>query len=132
MRVGSAPIGNQPPRCRLKWLIVVLSIRMRYCDERGRVPWLAPKPDGDWALETRRLDLCGLKCPLPALRARRELARLSPGDVLVIEATDPLSAIDIPHLLRQTGDRLDMLEREGGVLRFVICRLPPHNAQTSR
>ena len=76
-------------------------------------------------LATRRLDLRGLKCPLPVLRARRELARLNPGETLVIETTDPMSAIDIPHLLNETGDRLDVMEQEGEVLRFAILRLAP-------
>jgi tRNA 2-thiouridine synthesizing protein A len=53
------------------------------------------------------LDLRGLKCPLPALKARKALTRLSAGDVLVLECTDPLSMIDIPNLVRETGDILE-------------------------
>jgi tRNA 2-thiouridine synthesizing protein A len=52
------------------------------------------------------LDLGGLKCPLPALKTRKALGRLSAGDELVVECTDPLSAVDIPNLLRETGDEL--------------------------
>jgi len=52
------------------------------------------------------LDLRGLKCPLPALKTRKALTRLVAGDTLVIECTDPLAAIDIPNLLRETGDKL--------------------------
>jgi tRNA 2-thiouridine synthesizing protein A len=68
------------------------------------------------------LDLRGLKCPLPALRTRKALAAMSPGDVLAVEATDPMSAIDIPHLVRETGDTLEASTAEHGVLRFVIRR----------
>jgi tRNA 2-thiouridine synthesizing protein A len=53
------------------------------------------------------LDLRGLKCPLPALKARKALAKLDAGEVLVLECTDPLSEIDIPNLVRQTGDVLE-------------------------
>ena len=53
------------------------------------------------------LDLRGLRCPLPALKTRKALTRLVAGDRLVVECTDPLSAIDIPHLLTQTGDVLE-------------------------
>ena len=53
------------------------------------------------------IDLRGLKCPLPALRARKALAGLKPGDLLVAECTDPLSAIDMPNLANQTGDKLE-------------------------
>jgi tRNA 2-thiouridine synthesizing protein A len=64
------------------------------------------------------LDLSGLKCPLPALKTRKALTRLQPGDELVVECTDPLSSIDIPNLLRETGDQLlDSKSAEG---RFVF------------
>jgi len=64
------------------------------------------------------LDLSGLKCPLPALKTRKALTRLQPGDELVVECTDPLSSIDIPNLLRETGDQLlDSSRAEG---RFVF------------
>jgi tRNA 2-thiouridine synthesizing protein A len=53
-----------------------------------------------------RLDLKGLKCPLPALKTRKALKGLAPGATLLVECTDPLAAIDIPHLLQETGDAL--------------------------
>jgi len=64
------------------------------------------------------LDLSGLKCPLPALKTRKALTRLRSGDELVVECTDPLASIDIPNLLRETGDQLlDSSRTEG---RFVF------------
>lgn len=68
----------------------------------------------------RRLDLHGLKCPLPALRTKKLLATLPPGTVVHVECTDPLAAIDIPHMLTQSGDALERQETRDGVLRFVI------------
>jgi len=68
----------------------------------------------------KTINLRGLKCPLPALRARKALAALKPGDVLVAECTDPLSAVDIPNLANQTGDELVSSAREGEVLVFRI------------
>jgi tRNA 2-thiouridine synthesizing protein A len=52
----------------------------------------------------KTLDLRGLKCPLPALYTRKALAGLAPGDVLFVSCTDPLAGIDIPNLVRETGD----------------------------
>jgi len=52
------------------------------------------------------LNLRGLKCPLPALKTKKALTRLSAGDELVVECSDPLAGIDIPNLLRETGDTL--------------------------
>ncbi len=66
------------------------------------------------------LNLRGLKCPLPALRARKALSRLAAGDILVVECTDPLAEIDIPNLVRQTADSLETSERNGEVLTFRI------------
>ena len=67
-----------------------------------------------------RLDLRGLKCPLPALKTRKALKGIAAGEVLVVECTDPLAAIDIPHLVGQTGDLLDGAAQEGDLLVFRI------------
>jgi tRNA 2-thiouridine synthesizing protein A len=66
------------------------------------------------------LNLRGLKCPLPALRARKALSKMPAGDILVVECTDPLSAIDIPNLMNQTGDVLEQQERGAALLTFRI------------
>ena len=70
----------------------------------------------------RLLDLRGLKCPLPALRTRRALSRALPGDVLTIECTDPLSAIDVPNAVREGDAVLEVFERRGDVLIFRVRR----------
>jgi tRNA 2-thiouridine synthesizing protein A len=69
------------------------------------------------------LNLRGLKCPLPALRVRKKLSALKSGDVIVAECTDPLTTIDIPNLLRQTGDSLDGKSEENGVFTFRIRKV---------
>jgi tRNA 2-thiouridine synthesizing protein A len=66
------------------------------------------------------LNLRGLKCPLPALRTRKALSGLPANDVLIVECTDPLAAIDIPNLLRQTGDTLEDTLRADEVISFRI------------
>ena len=73
------------------------------------------------------LNLRGLKCPLPALRTRKELSRLAAGDELVVECTDPLSAIDIPNLLGETGDVLEDQVERMGLLVFRIRKSPRPN-----
>ncbi|HYN61935.1 MAG TPA: sulfurtransferase TusA family protein [Rubrivivax sp.] len=69
---------------------------------------------------TTTLDLTGLKCPLPVLKTRKALTRLSAGDRLEVSCTDPLAAIDIPNLVRETGDRIESSARGEGVIVFVI------------
>ena len=66
------------------------------------------------------INLRGLKCPLPALRARKALSRLPAGELLVVECTDPLAEIDIPNLVRETGDALEGKSQDGDVLVFRI------------
>jgi tRNA 2-thiouridine synthesizing protein A len=68
----------------------------------------------------KTLDLRGLRCPLPALRTRKALARSDAGDVLTVACTDPLAAIDIPALLRETGDLLEQTRQEARVITFRI------------
>jgi tRNA 2-thiouridine synthesizing protein A len=66
------------------------------------------------------LNLRGLKCPLPALRARKALSSMATGDLLVLECTDPLTAIDIPNLTRQTGDHIEDTSKDDKLLVFRI------------
>ncbi len=68
----------------------------------------------------KTLNLRGLKCPLPTLRVRKALTALKPGDLLVAECTDPLTAIDIPNLINQTGDELMDTARAEKVITFRI------------
>ncbi|MCF8478529.1 MAG: sulfurtransferase TusA family protein [Pseudolabrys sp.] len=66
------------------------------------------------------MNLRGLKCPLPALRVKKKLSSLKSGDIVVAECTDPLAALDIPNLLRQTGDALEGKSEADGVQSFRI------------
>ena len=68
----------------------------------------------------KTMNLRGLKCPLPALRVRKMLSGSRAGDLIVAECTDPLTVIDIPNLLRQTGDALEGKAETDGVLSFRI------------
>jgi tRNA 2-thiouridine synthesizing protein A len=67
-----------------------------------------------------RLDLSGLKCPLPVLRSRKRLRAMAPGEELDVVCTDPMSAIDIPNMVRELGDELIEQRAESGRLSFRI------------
>jgi tRNA 2-thiouridine synthesizing protein A len=69
---------------------------------------------------TTRLDLTGLKCPLPALKTRKALKSLKAGERLEVCCTDPLAVIDIPNLIRETGDRIEILDRNESSILFLI------------
>ncbi|CUA93934.1 sulfurtransferase TusA family protein [Pannonibacter indicus] len=76
----------------------------------------------DTSAPDQHLDLKGLKCPLPVLRSRKVLAGLRPGAVLVVEASDPMSVIDIPHMCSEDGHALLAQDKTGNSLRFTIRR----------
>ena len=72
--------------------------------------------------EPTRLDLRGLKCPLPVLRARKALRAMAPGARLVVDCTDPMAAIDIPHFAHQDAHILEAQDKADGVLTFTLRR----------
>ena len=71
-------------------------------------------------MTTTKLDLTGLKCPLPALKTRRALKGITSGDFLEVHCSDPLSVIDIPNLIRETGDMVEITARNEGRIVFLI------------
>lgn len=68
------------------------------------------------------LDLSGLLCPLPVLKARKRLEAMRSGAVLKVIATDPMSAIDMPHFCNEQGHTLLDQQRDGSALIFRIRR----------
>ena len=69
------------------------------------------------------LDLRGLKCPLPALLARRALKRTPAGGKLAVISDDPLAEIDIPYMCDSEGHEVAEVERlEIGVRLVLHCR----------
>ncbi len=68
------------------------------------------------------LDLRGLHCPLPILRARKALRALPPGSALEDLADDPLSPVDFAAFCAASGDALVESVENDGVFRFLIRR----------
>jgi tRNA 2-thiouridine synthesizing protein A len=68
------------------------------------------------------LDLSGLLCPLPVLKARKRLQAMRTGEILKVIATDPMSAIDMPHFCNEQGHALLEESRDGVAFIFRIRR----------
>jgi tRNA 2-thiouridine synthesizing protein A len=66
------------------------------------------------------LDLKGLKCPLPVLRANKAIKALPAAAVLEIHATDPGTVADFKAYCATTGHELVESRQQGGVYSFVI------------
>lgn len=70
--------------------------------------------------EALLIDLRGLKCPLPVLKAARRMRAHRPGARFVLVTDDPMAAIDVPNFCREAGHRLIATHREREALRFEI------------
>ena len=68
----------------------------------------------------QELDACGLNCPLPILRAKKTLGKMSSGEVLQIVATDPGSVKDFEAFAKQTGNSLLDSREEDGRFFFLM------------
>ncbi|WP_234801659.1 sulfurtransferase TusA family protein [Allorhizobium taibaishanense] len=68
------------------------------------------------------LDLRGLKCPLPVLKTQKRLSNMPPGSRLIVETTDPLAAIDIPHFCHENRYTLIASQKTATGHRFVIAK----------
>lgn len=58
----------------------------------------------------KEIDVSGMRCPMPVIRAKKALSGMAPGQVLHIIATEPISDISIfvdqmeNELLEETQD----------------------------
>ena len=68
----------------------------------------------------RVLDLTGLKCPLPVLKARRAIKDMEAGMLLEVTADDPAASLDFAHFCEVGGHALEKESSEGEVLYFLI------------
>jgi len=68
------------------------------------------------------LDVKGMNCPLPVLRANRALRSMAPGARLRVLATDRASVADFQAFCRETGHALLAWSEESGVFSFLIRR----------
>jgi tRNA 2-thiouridine synthesizing protein A len=66
------------------------------------------------------LDVRGLNCPLPILRAKKALADLASGQVLRVLATDPGAVKDFQAFAKQTGNPLLSHTEEEKVFTFFM------------
>ncbi len=69
---------------------------------------------------THKLDVLGHYCPVPVSQARKALADLGNGDVLLVVADDPETMHDMPILVDRLGHRLVDVLKSTGEFRFII------------
>ncbi|MFH5925213.1 sulfurtransferase TusA family protein [Roseomonas xinghualingensis] len=76
-------------------------------------PKPAPKPE-------TVLDVQGLTCPLPVLKANKALRSMPAGARLTVLATDAASVIDFQAFCRETGHALVSFSENAGVYRYTL------------
>lgn len=73
----------------------------------------------DWDIE---IDCEGLLCPLPVLRARKQLLALASGTVVCVRATDAMALVDLPHFCAEAGHAYLGAQDQRGVTLHLIRR----------
>jgi tRNA 2-thiouridine synthesizing protein A len=61
----------------------------------------------------RTVDARGLKCPLPIVRAKKEIDALPVGEILKVVATDPGSVLDFQGWVK-ASTRYELVQQEEG------------------
>jgi tRNA 2-thiouridine synthesizing protein A len=72
--------------------------------------------------DTTTLDVRGMTCPLPVLKANKALRALAPGARLTVLATDPAAVKDFQAYAQETGHGLLEWAEEEGAFRFLLQR----------
>jgi tRNA 2-thiouridine synthesizing protein A len=75
--------------------------------------------------EDKLVDASGLSCPMPVVKAAKEMRGLQPGQILKIVATDRGSLADIPAWAEDTGNELLDTQTEGGRYVFLVRKIAP-------
>ena len=66
------------------------------------------------------LDVKGLICPLPVLRANKALRPLTPGDELEVLVTDPAAPADFKAFSETTGHTIIESDESDGIFTIVL------------
>lgn len=66
------------------------------------------------------LDCKGLLCPMPIVKLAKAVKELAPGQVILLEATDPGAIPDVAAWSKNTGNPILSQDQIGSVMRFWI------------
>ncbi|MEW5007664.1 SirA-like domain-containing protein [Cycloclasticus sp. 46_83_sub15_T18] len=66
------------------------------------------------------LDVKGLNCPLPLLKLKQLLSKVSNGEVVKVLATDPAAHLDIGVFIDKSAHQMLLFERDEDIQYFYI------------
>ena len=81
------------------------------------------RPDAGLTADVE-LNLTGMKCPLPVLKARRQINQMAPRAVLKVTADDPAAPLDFEHFCDIGGHTLLSSREQAGIFIFYIAKSP--------
>ncbi|RMF10440.1 MAG: sulfurtransferase TusA family protein [Alphaproteobacteria bacterium] len=64
----------------------------------------------------KTLDVTGMRCPLPVLKAGKLLRTMAAGEELTVLATDPMAELDFRHFCNESGHELLEISRSDEIL----------------
>lgn len=70
----------------------------------------------------KEIDLTGLYCPMPIIKAREEMERIGLGDELRIRADDPAAEEDLKRWATRSGQEVVSVSKDGDVVTVVVRR----------
>lgn len=89
-------------------------------EDKARCACNAPATDGSEHSKTICVDACGMQCPGPVLRLKKEMEKLLPGQRLEITATDAGFSRDAESWCRMTGNRIVEVSSHAGKYKVVV------------
>ena len=66
------------------------------------------------------LDVSGHLCPIPVLRLRKQLEKVSKGTLIKLITTDPLTLIDIPNFCREATHVIEETHEKDEEIIYII------------
>ena len=89
-------------------------------EEKAQCACNAPATDGSEHSKTICVDACGMQCPGPVLKLKKEMEKLLPGQRLEITATDAGFSRDAESWCRMTGNRIVEVSSHAGKYKVVV------------
>ena len=68
----------------------------------------------------KELDTSGLNCPLPIIKAKKEINTMETGQTLHVISTDPGAVKDFESFANQTGNELVSSEEKENKFYFIL------------
>lgn len=70
-----------------------------------------------------KLDLIGLKCPVPVLKLAKKIREINTGNILKVEVDDPKADNDFEELAKNINIKILKKEKKNNIFVFLIEKI---------